>query len=160
MPTTLTVNGRRVRVDAAPDTPLLWGLRDALGMTGTKYGCGIAQCGACTVHLDGAPVRSCALPLSAVGNGAVTTIEVLHQDRRGKALQEAWIAHQVPQCGYCQSGFLMAATDLLTRTPVPTDADMDAALTNLCRCGTQPRMKAAIREAASRLHDAAGRREP
>lgn len=151
MPTTLTVNGRRVRVDATPDTPLLWVLRDVLGLTGTKFGCGIAQCGACTVHLNGAPVRSCSVPLSAAGGASVTTIEALKDDARGKALQEAWIAHQVPQCGYCQSGFLMAATDLLRRTPAPTDSDIEAALTNLCRCGTQPRMKAAIRDAAQRL---------
>ncbi len=160
MPTTLTVNGRRLRVDVPPDTPLLWVLRDALGLTGTKYGCGIAQCGACTVHLNGAPVRACSMPVSAVGTAAVTTIEALHQDPRGKALQEAWIARQVPQCGYCQSGFLMAATDLLKRTPQPSDADIDAALTNLCRCGTQPRMKAAIRDAAAALRGTAGRAEP
>ena len=160
MPTTITVNGQRRTVDAEPDTPLLWVLRDTLGLTGTKFGCGIAQCGACTVHLNGAPVRSCAVPLSAVGKGAITTIEALSANTKGKALQEAWVAHQVPQCGYCQSGFLMAATDLLTRTPNPTDADIDTALTNVCRCGTQPRMKAAIRAAVARLAGATGRAEP
>jgi isoquinoline 1-oxidoreductase alpha subunit len=151
MPLTFTVNGRPVEVDAAPDTPLLWVLRDHLGLTGTKFGCGIAQCGACTVHLDGAAVRSCTLPVSAVGTANVSTIEHLHEDARGRALQAAWIEHQVPQCGYCQSGFLMAASDLLAKVPNPTDAQIDAALTNICRCGTYVRIRAAIHTAAKAL---------
>jgi isoquinoline 1-oxidoreductase alpha subunit len=144
-----TVNGTPRESTDAPDTPLLWVLRDSLGLTGTKYGCGIAQCGACTVHIDGRAQRSCSVPVSAVQGRQVLTIESLATDARGKALQDAWIAHQVPQCGYCQSGFLMAATDLLTKSPAPTDAEIDRALTNICRCGTQPRMKAAIRDAAA-----------
>lgn len=151
MNTKLSVNGTTHDVDADPDTPLLWVLRDHLGLTGTKYGCGIARCGACTVHVDGRAVRSCTRPLSEVGNGAVTTIEHLENEARGKALQDAWIEHQVPQCGYCQSGFLMAATTLLARTPNPTDAEIDTAISNLCRCGTYPRMRAAIHTAARRL---------
>lgn len=151
MNTKLSVNGTTHDVDADPDTPLLWVLRDHLGLTGTKYGCGIARCGACTVHIDGKAVRSCTRPVSEVGNGAVTTIEHLEHEARGKALQEAWIEHQVPQCGYCQSGFLMAATTLLARTPNPTDAEIDTAISNLCRCGTYPRMRAAIHAAARRL---------
>ncbi len=148
MKTTLQVNGAQREVEAEPDTPLLWVLRDHLGLTGTKFGCGIAQCGACTVHVDGRAVRSCTRQLRTVGTAAVTTIEQLERDPRGRALQEAWIAHQVPQCGYCQSGFLMAASALLARTPNPTDAEIDAAISNLCRCGTYPRMRAAIHEAA------------
>lgn len=144
----LIVNGRAVEADATPDTPLLWALRDALGLTGTKYGCGIGQCGACTVHLNGAAVRSCQVPLGTATGGHVTTVEGLADDPMGAALQHAWVTRQVPQCGYCQSGFLMAATELLRRTPMPTDEQMDAALTNLCRCGTQPRMREAIRDAA------------
>lgn len=151
MKTRLTVNGRTHEVDADPDTPLLWVLRDHLGLTGTKYGCGIARCGACTVHVDGRAVRSCRQELQAVGAAKVTTIEQLELDVRGKALQEAWIEHSVPQCGYCQSGFLMAASTLLARTPNPTDAQIDTAITNLCRCGTYPRMRAAIHAAARRL---------
>lgn len=149
MPLRLTVNGRPHEVEDAPDTPLLWVLRDTLAYTGTKFGCGIGQCGACTVHLEGQPVRSCSVPVSAAAGRAITTIEGLSADRAGAALQAAWIAHQVPQCGYCQSGFLMAATDLLRRHPDPTDAEIDGALTNICRCGTQPRMRAAIRAAAA-----------
>lgn len=152
MKTKLTVNGRAHEVDADPDTPLLWVLRDHLGLTGTKFGCGIARCGACTVHVDGRAVRSCRQELQAVATTAkITTIEALEQEARGKALQEAWIEHSVPQCGYCQSGFLMAATTLLARTPNPTDAEIDTAITNLCRCGTYPRMRAAIHAAARRL---------
>ena len=147
----INVNGRTLDYEADPGTPLLWVLREQLGLTGTKYGCGIARCGACTVHVDGRAVRSCTRPLAEVGNAAVTTIEHLENEARGKALQEAWIAHQVPQCGYCQSGFLMAATTLLARTPNPTDAEIDTAISNLCRCGTYPRMRAAIHAAARRL---------
>jgi isoquinoline 1-oxidoreductase subunit alpha len=150
MPQSLTVNGRARRVESSPDTPLLWVLRDELQLTGTKFGCGVAQCGACTVHLDGRAVRSCVLPLQAVGKQAVTTIEALAQQRIGQALQQAWIDHQVPQCGYCQSGFLMAATDLLTQHPQPSREQVEAALTNLCRCGSYPRMHAAIAQAADR----------
>ncbi|HEX4936221.1 MAG TPA: (2Fe-2S)-binding protein [Gemmatimonadaceae bacterium] len=151
MKTTLNVNGRTHEVEADPDTPLLWVLRDHLGLTGTKYGCGIARCGACTVHVDGRAVRSCRQELQAVGGAKITTIEALEEQARGKALQDAWVEFQVPQCGYCQSGFLMAATTLLARTPNPTDDEIDTALTNLCRCGTYPRMKAAIHAAARRL---------
>ena len=152
MTTRLTVNGRTHEVDAEPDTPLLWVLRDHLGLTGTKYGCGIARCGACTVHVDGRAVRSCRQELQAVAASAkITTIEELENDARGKALQAAWIEHSVPQCGYCQGGFLMAAATLLARTPNPTDAEIDTAITNLCRCGTYPRMRAAIHAAARRL---------
>jgi len=143
----LKVNGTVYKVDAAPDTPLLWVLRDNLGLTGTKYGCGIAQCGACTVHLDGNPTRACALPVGAVGAASVTTIEGLSKDR-SHAVQKAWIAEQVPQCGYCQSGQIMAAVALLQKTPKPTDADIDAAMTNICRCGTYQRVRAAIHRAA------------
>lgn len=143
----LKVNGTVYKVDAAPDTPLLWVLRDNLGLTGTKYGCGIAQCGACTVHLDGNPTRACALPVGAVGAAAVTTIEGLSKDR-SHAVQKAWIAEQVPQCGFCQSGQIMAAVALLQKTPKPTDADIDAAMTNICRCGTYQRVRAAIHRAA------------
>ncbi len=145
----LNVNGKVLEHDAEPDTPLLWVLREQLGLTGTKYGCGVAQCGSCTVHLDGAPVRSCSLPVSAVQpSQMITTIEGLSPDG-SHPLQKAWVALDVPQCGYCQSGMLMAAAALLERTPNPTDADIDAALTNLCRCGTYPRMRAAIRDAAA-----------
>jgi isoquinoline 1-oxidoreductase subunit alpha len=149
MPFPLLVNGRQFDVDVAPDTPLLWVLRDALGLTGTKYGCGIGQCGACTVHLNGTAVRSCQVPVTSAVGGRVRTVEALADDRIGAALQQAWVQHQVPQCGYCQSGFLMAATDLLRATPAPTDQQIDLALTNLCRCGTQPRIRAAIRDAAA-----------
>ncbi|HUO52118.1 MAG TPA: (2Fe-2S)-binding protein [Gemmatimonadaceae bacterium] len=143
----LTVNGTVHALDVTPETPLLWALRDALGLTGTKYGCGIGQCGACTVLLDGAPVRSCLLPVSAVGARAVVTIEGL---AKGPMLpvQQAWLAEDVPQCGYCQAGQLLAAAALLARTPDPTDAEIDAAMTNLCRCGTYPRIRAAIHRAA------------
>ena len=139
------INGKSVELDVETDMPLLWALRDELGLTGTKYGCGVAQCGACTVLLDGESVRSCTLPVSAAIGRKVTTIEGLG----GKsALQKAWIEKQVPQCGYCQSGMLMAATALLARKPRPTDADIDASITNLCRCGTYPRIKSAIKAAA------------
>ena len=146
--TTLTVNGKRRTVAVAPDTPLLWVLRDALAMTGTKFGCGMAQCGACTVHLDGTPTRSCVTPLSAVGTRAVTTIEGLSPDR-SHPVQRAWLAEEVPQCGYCQSGQIMSAAALLAKNSDPTDADIDAAMSgNICRCGTYQRIRRAIHRAA------------
>jgi len=143
----LLVNGRRRTVEVAANTPLLWVLRDNLGMTGTKFGCGIAQCGACTVHLDGQAVRSCVLPISAIGTKRITTIEGLSATTTHR-VQKAWIAEDVPQCGYCQSGQLMAAAALLGRTPDPSDADIDATMTNICRCGTYQRIRAAIHRAA------------
>jgi isoquinoline 1-oxidoreductase alpha subunit len=142
-----TVNNRPVRVDADPETPLLWVLRDDLGLTGTKYGCGIALCGACTVHIDGQPVRSCSLPVAAAEGRSLTTIEGLSADR-SHPVQQAWIEQQVPQCGYCQSGMIMAAAALLKAVPEPTDADIDAAITNICRCGTYARIRRAIHAAA------------
>jgi isoquinoline 1-oxidoreductase alpha subunit len=144
----LTINGRTVEADAEPAMPLLWVLRDVLGMTGTKYGCGVAACGACTVRVDGQPVRSCVTPVSAVAGRKVVTIEGLGTKTAPHPLQAAWIAEQVPQCGYCQSGMLMAAAALLERKPKPTDADIDEAITNLCRCGTYQRVRAAIKRAA------------
>jgi isoquinoline 1-oxidoreductase subunit alpha len=148
--TPVTINGRRYDIDLPADTPLLWALRDELGLTGTKFGCGMALCGACTVHLDGQAVRSCMTPLSAVANKKVTTIEGLEADKIGKAVQTAWIEVSVPQCGYCQSGQIMSATALLKRTPKPTDADIDSAMAgNICRCGTYPRIRTAIKQAAS-----------
>jgi isoquinoline 1-oxidoreductase subunit alpha len=149
-PIAFTVNGKRQSVDVAPDTPLLWVLRDNLGLTGTKFGCGIAQCGSCTVHLDGAPTRSCVIPISTVEGKRVTTIEGLSRDR-SHPVQQAWIAEDVPQCGYCQSGQIMAAVALLDKTPKPTDADIDAAMTNICRCGTYQRIRAAIHRAAGEV---------
>ncbi len=149
-PITFTVNGKRQSVDVAPDTPLLWVLRDNLGLTGTKFGCGIAQCGSCTVHLDGTPTRSCVIPISTVEGKRVTTIEGLSRDR-SHPVQRAWIAEDVPQCGYCQSGQIMAAVALLDKTPKPTDADIDAAMTNICRCGTYQRIRAAIHRAAGEV---------
>jgi aerobic-type carbon monoxide dehydrogenase small subunit (CoxS/CutS family) len=144
----LTVNGRSESADVDPDTPLLWVLRDTLGLTGTKYGCGIAQCGACTVHVDGEATRSCVLPVSAVEGKRVTTIEGLAADR-SHPVQRAWIAEQVPQCGYCQSGMIMTAAELLARKPKPTDADIDAAVGgHICRCGTYQRIRKAIHRAA------------
>ncbi|HEY3654854.1 MAG TPA: (2Fe-2S)-binding protein [Steroidobacteraceae bacterium] len=146
--TKLRVNNRIMDIDAGPDTPLLWVLRDHLGMTGTKFGCGMALCGACTVHLDGAAVRSCVLPLSALEGKAVTTIEGLSPDR-SHAVQKAWLEIDVPQCGYCQSGQIMSAAALLGGNPNPSDADIDAAMSgNLCRCGTYPRIRKAIQRAA------------
>ena len=144
---TLNVNGSQRHVDVDDDTPLLWVLRDALGLTGTKFGCGISICGACTVHLDGKATRSCVLPISAVGSAPIATIESLSPDR-SHPLQQAWIAEQVPQCGYCQSGMLMAAAALLRSKPQPSDADIDDAMTNLCRCGTYNRVRRAIKRAA------------
>ena len=147
---TLQVNGKARQADVPPDTPLLWTLRDVLGLTGTKYGCGMALCGACTVHVDGQPVRSCITPISAVGQAKITTIEAIGEDRVGKAVQAAWVEVGVPQCGYCQPGQIMSATALLKRTPKPTDADIDTAMSgNICRCGTYTRIRAAIHRAAS-----------
>jgi aerobic-type carbon monoxide dehydrogenase small subunit (CoxS/CutS family) len=147
-PITLTVNGRRHQVNVELDTPLLWVLRDTLGLTGTKYACGTAQCGACTVHLGGRAVRSCVTPVSAVGSGAVTTIEGLSSDTTHR-VQKAWIAEEVPQCGYCQSGQLMSAAALLASRPKPSDDDIDAAMAgNVCRCGTYDRIRRAIHRAA------------
>jgi aerobic-type carbon monoxide dehydrogenase small subunit (CoxS/CutS family) len=143
----LLVNGRRRTVEVAANTPLLWVLRDNLGLTGTKFGCGIAQCGACTVHLDGEVVRSCVLPIAAVGTKRITTIEGLSANTTHR-VQKAWIAEDVPQCGYCQSGQIMAAAALLRRTAQPSDGDIDAAMTNICRCGTYQRIRAAIHRAA------------
>jgi isoquinoline 1-oxidoreductase subunit alpha len=145
--TNFSVNGRAVSVDADADMPLLWALRDHLGLTGTKYGCGIAACGACTVHVDGQPVRSCSFPLGAASGKQVLTIEGLSNDR-SHPLQKAWIELQVPQCGYCQSGMIMAAAALLKERPHPTDDEIDAAITNLCRCGTYARIRRAIHLAA------------
>jgi isoquinoline 1-oxidoreductase alpha subunit len=144
----LTINGSSRSFDVDPSTPLLWVLRDHAGLTGTKYGCGIAQCGACTVHVDGAPVRSCVMPVSAVEGKQITTIEGLASGNTLSKVQQAWIEHQVPQCGYCQSGMIMAATALLKDKPRPTDADIDAAMTNICRCGTFQEVRKAIHAAA------------
>jgi aerobic-type carbon monoxide dehydrogenase small subunit (CoxS/CutS family) len=144
----LNVNGRVLQADVEPDTPLLWALRDGLGLTGTKFGCGMAQCGACTVHLDGEPIRSCVTPVSSVGDRKITTIEGLSADGT-HPVQQAWVAEQVPQCGYCQSGQIMAAAALLERTPDPTDEQIDQAMAgNICRCGTYQRIRKAIHTAA------------
>jgi len=148
--TTLNINGLSVVIDGDPDTPLLWVIREQLGLTGTKYGCGIAACGACTVHVDGMAARSCTFPLGEVGTQKVTTIEGLSRDR-SHPVQKAWIAEQVPQCGYCQSGMIMAAAALISEKPHPTDTDIDAAITNICRCGTYQRVRLAIHAAANAL---------
>ena len=147
----LNINGANVTTDADPTMPLLWVLRDVLNMTGTKFGCGIAACGACTVHIDGQAIRSCVMPLAAVEGKKIRTIESLGTLDKPSALQAAWITEQVPQCGYCQSGMLMAATALMERTPKPTDADIDEAMTNICRCGTYQRVRAAIHRAAGNV---------
>jgi isoquinoline 1-oxidoreductase alpha subunit len=144
---TLTINGKAHEVDAEGDTPLLWVIRDDVGLTGTKFGCGIGACGACTVLLEGEPMRSCVLPLSAVAGKSITTIEGLSIDR-SHPVQKAWIAESVPQCGYCQSGMILSAAALLKRKPHPTDADIDMAMTNICRCGTYDRARKAIHRAA------------
>ena len=144
----LNVNGKAVDYTADPETPLLWVLREQLGLTGTKYGCGIAQCGSCTVHIDGAPVRSCSVPVNAVGTQKVVTIEALAQNGMLNKIQKAWVELDVPQCGYCQSGMVMAATALLAAKPNPTDKDIDEAMTNICRCGTYQQVRAAIHAAA------------
>jgi isoquinoline 1-oxidoreductase alpha subunit len=148
MAITMIVNGKEQSLDVEPDMPLLWALRETLGLTGTKFGCGISACGACTVHLNGRAVRSCTLPISAANGQHVTTIEGLAQDGALHTVQQAWVAHQVPQCGYCQSGVIMAVAGLLAQIPNPTDDEIDAGLTNICRCGTFARMRAAIHEAA------------
>jgi isoquinoline 1-oxidoreductase subunit alpha len=148
--TPVTINGRRYELDLPADTPLLWVLRDEIGLTGTKFGCGMALCGACTVHLDGQAIRSCLTPLSAAVNKKITTIEAIEADKVGKAVQTAWIELNVPQCGYCQAGQIMSATALLKRNPKPSDADIDAGMAgNICRCGTYSRIRTAIKQAAS-----------
>ncbi len=144
-----TVNGRAVDIDVDPNTPLLWAIRENVGLTGTKYGCGIAQCGACTVHVDGVATRSCALPVSAAEGKQITTIEGLAQGSTLHKVQQAWIEHEVPQCGYCQSGMIMAVAELLKNKPKPTDADIDSTITNICRCGTFQQVRAAIHAAAN-----------
>ena len=145
----LRINGEMRELDISPDTPLLWALRDVLGLTGTKFGCGIAQCGACTVHLDGTPIRSCVTPVSAIGDRAITTIEAIGATAPGKKIQQAWLDLEVVQCGYCQSGQIMSATALLASKPDPSDADIDAAMSgNICRCGTYVRIREAIKKAA------------
>ncbi|MEF7617159.1 (2Fe-2S)-binding protein [Aquincola sp. MAHUQ-54] len=150
--TSLHVNGRTMTVDADPSTPVLWALRDHLQLTGTKFGCGAALCGACTVHIDGQPARACVTPIAAVGNQRITTIEAVAEDRVGRAVQAAWMQHDVAQCGYCQSGQIMSATALLKTNPKPSDADIDGAMAgNVCRCGTYARIRAAIHEAARSL---------
>src|SRR6185503_10184994 len=143
----LTINGKSHEVDVEPDTPLLWVIRDTIGMTGTKYGCGIAQCGACTVHLDGEAVRSCGLAVSDATGKQITTIEGLAQNGKLHKVQQAWIDNDVPQCGYCQSGMIMAVAALLKKTPKPTDAQIDEAITNICRCGTYQQVRAGIHTA-------------
>jgi isoquinoline 1-oxidoreductase subunit alpha len=151
MPTTFTLNGQSATLDADPTMPLLWALREVAGLHGTKFGCGMALCGACTVHLDGQAIRSCVMPLSAAAGRQVTTIEGL-QSKQAKAVQSAWVALQVPQCGYCQSGQVMSATALLEKNAAPTDADIDAAMSgNICRCATYPRIRAAIHSAAQSI---------
>jgi isoquinoline 1-oxidoreductase alpha subunit len=149
--TKLNVNGKQYDVDVPADTPLLWVLRDEIGLTGTKFGCGMALCGACTVHIDGQPGRACVTPISALTGKKVVTIEAIGEDKVGKAVQTAWIDLNVPQCGYCQSGQIMSATALLKEKPKPTDADIDAAMSgNICRCGTYGRIRAAIKQAADK----------
>jgi isoquinoline 1-oxidoreductase alpha subunit len=151
---TITINDKPHTIDAAPDMPLLWVLRDELGLTGSKFGCGMGLCGCCTVHVDGQPVRACLTPISAASGKAVTTIEGVAEDRHGRAVQAAWLALGVPQCGYCQAGQIMSATALLQRTPRPSDADIDAAMAgNICRCGTYARIRAAIHRAAAILEE-------
>jgi isoquinoline 1-oxidoreductase subunit alpha len=149
MSITIEVNGQRQTLDVAPDTPLLWALRDVIGLTGTKFGCGIAQCGACTVQIDGEPVRSCLLPIGSIGDRKITTIEGIGATEAGRKIQKAWLDLEVVQCGYCQSGQIMSASALLARTPDPKDSDIDAAMAgNICRCGTYVRIRAAIKQAA------------
>ena len=151
MPHTLIINGKARGVDVDDDTPLLWVLRDVLGMTGTKFGCGLALCGACTIHLDGKPVRSCITPVSAAAGRRITTIEGIGATPAGRRIQQAWIALEVPQCGYCQSGQIMSATALLAANPNPTDGDIDAAMSgNICRCGTYVRIREGIKHAAKK----------
>ncbi len=147
---TITVNGTQHQVDIEKDTPLLWVLRDVIGLTGTKFGCGIAECGACTVHIDGQPMRSCSVPIGLIGDAQVITIEGLSPDGK-HPVQQAWLAEDVPQCGYCQSGQIMAAAAFLKNFPKPTDADIDANITNICRCGTYERLRRAIHRAAGQM---------
>lgn len=144
----MTINGRSLEVEVSPSTPLLWAIREQVGLTGTKYGCGIARCGACTVHLDGRPVRSCVVPVSAAEGKHVTTIEGLAANGVLHKVQQAWVDHDVPQCGYCQAGMIMAVAALLKSKPRPTDADIDAGITNICRCGTFQQVREAIHAAA------------
>jgi isoquinoline 1-oxidoreductase alpha subunit len=144
----LNINGRSYDVDVEPDTPLLWAIREQAGLTGTKYGCGVAQCGACTVHIDGAAVRSCAMPVSAAAGKKITTIEGIASGNVLHKVQKAWLDHEVPQCGYCQTGMIMAVVSLLKDKPKPSDADIDAAITNICRCGTFQQVREAIHAAA------------
>jgi isoquinoline 1-oxidoreductase alpha subunit len=144
----LNINGKTHDLDIDPNTPLLWAIREQVGLTGTKYGCGVAQCGACTVHMDGASVRSCGIPVSAAAGRKITTIEGLAKGNVMHKVQKAWLAHDVPQCGYCQSGMIMAVVALLREKPRPTNADIDAAITNICRCGTFQQVRAAIHAAA------------
>jgi isoquinoline 1-oxidoreductase alpha subunit len=144
---TLNVNGQQYQVDLEPDTPLLWALRDVIGLTGTKFGCGIAQCGACTVHIKSEAMRSCSVPIGALNGASITTIEGLSPDGK-HAVQQAWLAEDVPQCGYCQSGQIMAVAAFLRRNPSPTDEEIDAGITNICRCGTYERLRRAIHRAA------------
>jgi isoquinoline 1-oxidoreductase alpha subunit len=147
-----TLNGKPIDVAVEPDTPILWVVRDELNLTGTKFGCGMAQCGACTVHLNGQPIRSCVTPIAAAEGGRLTTIEGVEADRVGKAVTDAWVAHDVAQCGYCQSGQVMSATALLAKNRKPTDAQIDAAMAgNICRCGTYVRIRAAVKSAAKAL---------
>ncbi|MEB0135541.1 (2Fe-2S)-binding protein [Actimicrobium sp. CCC2.4] len=149
---TLNINGKDMQVDADPSTPILWALRDNLNMTGTKFGCGAALCGACTVHLNGQPIRSCVTPISVATGAKITTIEAMQADKVGKAVQDAWVKLDVPQCGYCQSGQVMTATALLRSNKSPSDADIDAAMSgNICRCGTYQRIRAAIKDASKTL---------
>ncbi|WP_295992869.1 (2Fe-2S)-binding protein [Rugamonas sp.] len=149
---TLNINGKDTQVDADPSTPILWALRDNLNMTGTKFGCGAALCGACTVHLGGQPIRSCVTPISAAVGQKISTIEAMESDKVGKAVQDAWVKIDVPQCGYCQSGQIMSATALLKTNKAPTDADIDNAMSgNICRCGTYQRIRAAIHDAAKAI---------
>lgn len=156
---TININGKPTKLEAEPNMPLLWALRDVVGLTGTKYGCGMSQCGACTVHLDGKPVRSCSIPLSNVKKSKITTIEGLSANT-SHVVQQTWIAEQVPQCGYCQSGQIMSAVALLKTNPNPTDADIDTAMSgNLCRCGTYQRIKKAIHLAADMLKENGGKME-
>jgi isoquinoline 1-oxidoreductase alpha subunit len=145
----LTINGKAHNVDVEPDTPLLWAIRENVGLTGAKYGCGIAQCGACTVHVDGQPVRSCSLPVSAAAGKQITTIEGLAENGNLHKVQKAWLDNEVPQCGYCQTGMIMAVAALLKEKPKPTDADIDANITNICRCGTFQQVREAIHAAAA-----------
>lgn len=148
----LNVNTKESTLDLAPDTPVLWAIRDGLGLSGTKYGCGVAQCGACTVHLDGQAIRSCVTPVSAVSGRQIMTIEAMMNDKVGKAVQAAWVAHDVAQCGYCQSGQIMSATALLKSNKKPSDAEIDAAMSgNICRCGTYQRIRSAIKAAVAAL---------